>query len=80
MAGIADDPDQFAVVLAAYPVAGHRRILAGGLAQEAAQSIQPVLGNRRLPGALAAPFGELVEDAPGFDQRILAALGSYNFV
>jgi hypothetical protein len=38
------------------------------------QGFQALLGDRGLPSAVAAPLGELVEDAPGFGQRVFAAL------
>ena len=73
-AGIADDPQQLAVVQAADPVTGHRRVAACRLAQQASQRVQTVLRDRCLPGPVAAPLGELVEDATGFHQRALVAL------
>jgi hypothetical protein len=74
LAGIADDPQQLAVVLAANPVAGHCGVFAGGLAQQAVQGLQSLLGDGRLPGAVAAPLGELVEDAPRFGQGVLRCI------
>jgi len=55
-------------------VTGHRGILAGGLSKQAIQRIQPLLSDRGLPRTIPAPFGELVEDAAGFDERVLATL------
>ncbi len=73
-ASVTDNPQQFAVILAAYPVAGDCRILAGVLAQQAAQSVEALLGDGGLPGTLAPTFGKLVQDTACLGQRIFRAL------
>ena len=77
---IANSPQQLAAVQATYPVACHGGVFAGGFAQQAAQGVQPVLGDGRLPGAVAASLGELIEDAAGFGQRTLVALGDQQHI
>ena len=62
------------MIQASDPVAGYGGILAGGLAQQPPQGIQTILGNGRLPGAVAAALCELVNDAAGFFQCALVAL------
>ena len=74
LAGVTDDPQQFAVILAANPVAGHGGVLARGLPQQAVEGIQTGLGDGGLPSPVATPFGELIEDTAGFGQGVLAAL------
>ena len=74
LTGITHHPQQLAVVAAANPVAGHGGVLAGRLAQQLAHGIEPDLGDGCLPGALAAAFGKLVQDAAGFRQCAFGAL------
>ena len=73
-AAVAHDPEQLAVVQPPDPVAGHGRVPAGALPQQAPQGIEPRLGHDRLPGALAPPLGELVQNAPRLAQGTLVAL------
>ena len=74
-AGVADDPQQLAMVPATYPVTGHGGVLARRLAQQAPHGVEAGLGNRRLPCAVATAFRELVEDAARLFQCALVALG-----
>ena len=80
LASVTDDPEQFAVILAAYPVAGDGGILPGALAQQAAQGVEPFPGDGGLPGALAPTFGKLVQDSACLDQRIFRALRDEQYV
>ena len=73
-APITHDPQQLRVILAPDPMTGDRRILARRFAQQAMQRLQTLLGDRCLPGAVAASLGELIEDAAGFGECILGAL------
>ena len=72
--GIPHNPQQFTVVAAADPVAGHGGVLACGFAQQFAQGIQAILGDRRLPGAVATAFGELVQNPARLGQCTFVAL------
>ena len=65
-ARIAHNPQQFAVIEPANPVAGHGGVFACGFAQQAVQCVKALFGDRGLPSALTPAFGKLVEDAPGF--------------
>ncbi len=78
--GIADDPQQLAVIAPAYPVAGHGGVPARAAAKQAAQGVQTGLGDGRLPGALATAFRELVENPPRLLEGVLAALGDEQHV
>ena len=66
LGSIPHHPHQLAVVVATNPVTGNGGVLTGGFTQQLTQRIQPSLGNRRLPGAVASAFGKLVEDAARF--------------
>ncbi len=77
---VAYDPEQLAVVAPAYPVAGHGRILARGLAQHASQRVEAGFRDRGLPGALATAFGKLIKNAPGFLECVLPALGNQQYI
>jgi hypothetical protein len=79
-ASVTDNPQQFAVILAAYPVAGDCRILASVLPQQAAQSVEALLGDGGLPGTLAPTFGKLVQDTACLGQRIFRALRDEQYV
>jgi hypothetical protein len=50
-------------------------VFARGFAQHFMQSLQPIPGDRRLPGAITPAFRELIEDAARLTQRPFAALG-----
>lgn len=55
-------------------MARYRRVLAGGLAQQLAQGVEPIQGDWGLPGAVTASFSKLVKDASGFRQGPLVTL------
>jgi hypothetical protein len=72
--GIAYNPQQFSQICAANPVAADGGVFTCGFAQHFAQGVQTDLGDRRLPGALAFAFAELIQNTAGFGQRALLAL------
>ena len=75
-ASVPDDPQEFAVVSAVDPMAGHGRILARRLAQQARHDGKAILGDGRLPDAVSAAFTELVQDAAGLGKGIAGTLGN----
>ncbi len=74
--GIADNPQQFGEVGAAYPVTRDRGVFAGGFAQHFTQRVQTDLCDRRLPSAITFAFAELIENAAGFGQGAFLALAN----
>lgn len=72
--GVPHNPDQFAMIAAANPVARNRCVLSCGFLEQPSERVESLLRNRGLPCPFAAALGELIENPSGFSKRPFAAL------